>query len=301
MSVTQLRPAGLTASRVADAIGVGWASPIRLWGELRGLEGFDPPAETEAMRIGRAMQPVIFSELVHAGYLGAMFPHDPPEIVWTDAERSWLTGHPDGIANGSSWDALYVVEAKAQGHAHPDLSALIQLQTYIHLGGYEAGLLATLRGLHLDVVEVERDDRQIGLILYLAERFMDHVRSGELPPILGHPDDRHALEAIEARYPAAPHKVAETRAMREWRRELAALRAADGKAGARARRKVFLEASYVAGWNGATEAVGVDGETVATWKEVVSHRFDTRRHEAEHPRCHKQYVTESRGRRLTLK
>jgi hypothetical protein len=248
------------------------------------------------------MQPVIFAELEQQGYGVYMFPHDPPEKVWTDAARPWLSGHPDGVGAGDTPEEdSYVIEAKAQGHAHADPSALVQLQTYIHLGRYDAGLLATLRGLRLDVLEVERDDRQIALILELAERFVEHVRSGELPPILGHPDDRHALEALEERFPPAPHRQVENRAMREWRRELAALRAQDGKAGARARRKAWLEASYVAGWHGATEAVDENGETVATWKEVVTHRFDTRRHEKEHPRCHAGYVTESRGRRLTLK
>ena len=297
LSVTELHPVTLGGSTIANAIGCGWQSPIRTFGELTRKPGFERH-ESDAMRLGTKLQPVIFSELRDDGYdvceyADAGYPHG---FEIRDAARPWLVGHPDGFGENQH-DGL-VVEAKAQAYTHEDVSAVIQLLTYMHLGGYAGGLLATLAGLHVDVREVERSETQIELILHLAERFMEYVWADEWPPATGHNDDRAAMELA---YPATPGKaVRETRAVRDARRELKVMREQDGKHGARSRRKAYLEGIVTQHMGDATELVSLHDETVARWTPSSTSRFDTKRFRVEHPGLAEQYTTTTPNRRLSL-
>jgi len=295
VSVTELHPVTLGGSTIANAIGCGWQSPIRTFGELTRKPGFER-RESGAMRLGTRLQPVIFAELEDDGWSVMEYRATMNDYELRDPARSWLIGHPDGFGY-EEHDGL-VVEAKAQAYTHEDVAAVIQLLTYMHLGGYAGGLLATLAGLHVDVREVERSETQIELILHLAERFMEYVWADEWPIQTGHPDDRAALELA---HPATPGKrIRETRAVRDARRELKVMREQDGKHGARSRRKAYLEGVVTQHMGDATELVSLHDETVARWTPSSTARFDTKRFRVEHPGLAEQYTTTTPNRRLSL-
>lgn len=280
----------LGGSRIANAIGLGWDSPIAEFGRMTGKPGFPPIADTELRRLGRALQPVIFAELLQHGWYAAQ----TPDRELTDESRPWLVGHPDG----STLAPRRVVEAKAQAYPHPDPSAHIQLLTYMHLGRWDGGILATLAGLRLHVEHVERSQHRIDLILELAERFMGYVRRDEWPPPTGHPADAAALRA--AHTATAGKVVRETKPVREARRELAALNAADAKRGARTRRKERLAGIVQAFMADAETLLDRKDEPVARWPQTTTRRFDQAAHKAAHPECHARFMAATTTRRFTL-
>ena len=294
----------LGGSRVADAIGLGWASPIRVAGELLGVRGFEAREDTEAMRLGRRLQPVIFAELNDTGYPCVECPpfpgpqDEPPRyrLTVTREDRPWLVGHPDGLGIADLDGA--VIETKAQAYQHDSLSARIQTLVYEHLGDYSTGYLATLAGLRVEVQEIPRDEESIGRILALTDRFMEYVHAGQLPPPTGHPDDRGALSTA---YPGETgRKIRETRAVREARRELALLNAQDGKHGVRTRRKAFLAGVVTAHMGDAQELIDVDGKTVAKWTPTTTRRMDTDAIRKAYPDLADAHTTETHSRRLTV-
>jgi hypothetical protein len=294
MTVVPIRPpVTIGGSQVADAIGVGWNSPIRIFGELTGKRGFERD-DSDAMWWGNELQPTIFKRLVHEGYDVVEVEN---RVELHDTQRPWLVGHPDGYGV-NELDGL-VVEAKAQAYPHADLSAEVQTLTYMHLGGYAGGLLATLRGLHLDVREVERVERHIDLILFKLDEFWSYVEADEWPPVSGHPDDSDALRTA---YPEhVPNKLRrETKEIREARRELKLMREQDGKHGARSRRKNYLAGLIQAHMGEAQTLISLHDEPVARWTAYMGRSFDKARFEKDHPRLAAEYTTIDTQRRLTL-
>ena len=293
----------LGGSRVADAIGLGWASPIRLYGELVGDPGFPPREDTEAMRLGRRLQPVIFAELNDTGYPCMEYPvayEADGSVTYSKAlsrpERPWLIGHPDGRGVQSLDGSVF--DSKAQGYPHVDLSARIQTLVYEHLGDYSTGYVATLAGLRVEVEEIPRDEEKIGRILALTDRFWEYVQEKRWPPPTGHPDDR---AAISDAYPnGGGGKIRETRAVREARRELAILNAQDGKHGVRTRRKAFLAGVVTAHMGDAEHLISAEGETVAKWTPVTSRRMDTDAIRKAYPDLADAHTTDTHSRRLTV-
>ena len=292
MSVTALdeyRPR-LGGSTIAAAAGIDpYCSPIRLWLQLtRG----EQPEENEAMRLGKKLEPVIFAELNERGVTCER----TPGIELYDPDRPWLVGHPDGIGVGDY--AGTIVEAKARNRA--DTLAIwheAQVQTYLHLAGEDQGLVAQLSGLHLDVFPVERRQPVIDVLLDLAARFMDDVRSGTQPAPNCHPDDRAALALA---WPdAAPGKVVrETREVRDARKELALLLEREKASKARGE---HLRAVITDHMQDADTLISLHDDVVATWRNVTTHRVDTRALKAEVPHVAEAYTSAATYRRLEFK
>ncbi len=288
VTVTALdtRRATLGGSTIAAAVGIDpFCSPIRLWLDLtQGRER----EETEAMRLGKRLEPVIFEELNERGYTctrGAPTLYDP--------ERPWLVGHPDGYGEGD-----VIVEAKATGRAselpHPWHEA--QVQTYMHLADVDHSIIAQLAGLTLTVWEVDRRQHLIDVLLRLAEEFIGYVRSGEQPPPAGHRDDRAALLAL---WPDATpgKKVRETKEVRDARRELSALLEREKAWKARVE---HLRAVVTDHMGDADTLVSSHDETVATWRNTTSRRLDTAALKTRRPDVYDLYSTETTTRRLLL-
>src|SRR5438477_1982370 len=162
MTVVQL-PTRFTigGSEAAAAAGIDpHRSRVGLWLEKTGRIERE---ETEAMRWGKLLEPVIFEELRERDYDVEQWTWKPPGMA--SAEAPWRTGRPDG-----GWDdALGVVEVKTVGQwakrewdGQPPLAYVAQCQHYLHLTGRDRALLAVLvGGQRLELTEIERNDRWI--------------------------------------------------------------------------------------------------------------------------------------------
>lgn len=283
-------PVRLGGSTIAAACGIDpFCSPIRLWLELtRGTQR----VESEAMRIGTRLEPVIFDELNVRGYPCER----TPLIELHDHKRPWLIGHPDGVGLHDLRDS--VIEAKATGRAsdapHPWHEA--QVQTYMHLWNAPRAVIAQLAGLSLSVWEVERRPHLIDVLLRLAEDFMGYVWTGTQPPPQGHRDDRDAL--LLAWPDAVPGKlVRESREVRDARRELRSLMEREKVQKARME---ALRATITNHMEDADTLVSSHDEVVATWKSVTSRRFDTTTFKQARPDDYAAYAPETKTRRLSL-
>lgn len=293
MSVVQL-PARVTlgCSDLAAAAGVDpYTSPIRLWLHLTGR--VERP-ETEAMTWGRLLEPVVadvFAETTPIVY--------PADETLTDPERPWLTGHPDGYLPDTPPAILELKTANAWAHAHngdgvpPHYDA--QVQGYMHLKGYGRAVVATLvAGQRLEIREVRRDDRAIGLLLELAERFLGYVQRDEPPPPTA--QDRDALTLL---YPEhAPGRIVRAdRQLQELARELRARRSQRDAIDAQV---TELENILKAHMGDAETLIGTHDQPLATWKAVTSNRLDVAELRKQRPELAGLFTVETQTRRFTV-
>lgn len=278
----------LGGSTIAAACGIDpYCSPIRLWLDLtQGRERED----SEAMRLGRRLEPVIFDELNERG----VDCERTPGLTLIDETLPWLVGHPDGLAH----EGLTIVEAKATGRAtntpHPWHEA--QVQTYMHLADLDVAIIAQLAWPKLTVWRVERHQHLIDTMLGIAERFVGQVVDRVQPAPQGHPDDRNALAELWPSM-AAGRKVRETREIADARRELADLLTREK---AWKSRVDHLRAVITDHMGDAETLISAHDEPVASWRDVTSRRLDTARLKTEQPDIYQTYSTETTGRRFTL-
>src|SRR5436309_2038443 len=102
MTVTPLRTFTIGGSDAAAAAGIDpHKSRMKLWLEKRGVI---PVEESEAMRWGKLLEPVIFEELREREL-------DPQHftLVAGDKKRPWCIGHPDGLVTLDEITALLEV------------------------------------------------------------------------------------------------------------------------------------------------------------------------------------------------
>lgn len=281
-------------SSAAAACGIDpHRSRIMLWAELTGKIRLP---ETEAMRWGTILQPVIVHELNQRGY-----PVRGSTMEVTDEERPWLVGHPDAYLIDDEWEAGVVEVKTASAWAKwtdgVPLAYEAQVQTYLHLTGLEHGLLACLvGGQRLEVREVERSQAVIEMMLALMDEFVGYVERDEPPPPDGSSSARDALAQL---YPEhAPEKVVrlnrtqlEVVAMLQQRRSQLAVVKEQADA---------LE-NQVRGWMGDAEtAIDLHDEPVAHWRSYTEHRIDSARLKADEPELAARYMNANRRRRFTL-
>lgn len=275
----------LGGSTIGSAVGVDpYCSPIRLWLEMTGrIER----AETQAMYLGRLLEPAVVIALREQGYNV-----EPAKgEVLTAKTAPWVEGHPDAWADGA------IVEIKCAGHAVDALRPAheAQVQTYMWLADVDEAIVAYLGGLRLDVFHVSRDEWAMEIMRRLGQEFMQHVYTDSQPPALGHPDDRAAVLAAHPEGQAWP--VRETREVREARQELRRLLEAEK---ARKQRIERLRSVITAHMGEASELINRDGDVVATWRNVTSKRLDTTALKEASPEVWAEFATETHTRRFVL-
>jgi putative phage-type endonuclease len=201
MTVVQL-PTRFTVggSEAAAAAGIDpHRSRVALWLEKTGR--VERP-ETEAMRWGTLLEPLIIFELEERGY--HVF-HLGLEYTDESHERSWLRGHPDGFVRYEDDRERDVLDpmlleiktvgqwAKREWNGEPPPAYVAQIQHYLHLTGLDRALLAVLvGGQKLELTTIERNQRAIDLLLLLEEQFYGFLQRDELPPPDGSESARFA-------------------------------------------------------------------------------------------------------------
>lgn len=279
----------LGGSTIAAAAGIDpYCSPIRLWLELTGKL---QRAETDAMRLGKLLEPAVFTALHQEGY----DVQRTPDAELRDPSLPWLVGHPDGFAAGE-WDGA-VVEAKVTAHATDTLPIHheAQVQTYMRLAGATDAIVAQLAFPSFQTWHVEYHPYLADVLVELGETFAGYVREGVQPPPNGHPDDRAALQLAFSVNPG--RRVRETREVRAARRELAALLEAEK---ARTARIEHLRATVTAYMGDADILLDAHDNIVATWKAATSRRVDVKRLRAERPDLADLFPGETTTRRFLL-
>lgn len=210
-----LRLTGITASEVGAVAGLSpYARPLDVWLVKRGLA--EVP-ETDAMRLGTALEPVV-ADLYAREYVGHGERIATPAEVWPESEggtlrhseEPWIIATPDRVvfsyADGipGAYDAR-LVEIKTVSHrsahhwgeAHDDVPPWYraQVEWQMLVTGVEAcDLVALIGGAELRVYRLTRDEELAAMLVDVARAFWRHVVEGTEPPIDGSESWRAYLE-----------------------------------------------------------------------------------------------------------
>jgi putative phage-type endonuclease len=285
----------LGGSDAASAAGIDpYRSRVMLWAEKTGRV---ERTETEAMRWGIALEPVIVEALDAQGFV-TDYPY--PFADARDGERPWLVGHPDGGVLLDNARALLEVKTAGQWAYkgdEPPVAYVAQCQVYMHLTGLDRALLATLvGGQKLHTAIVERNDAAIGQLLDLMEELHGFLERDEPPAPAGDESSRAALLAL---YPAAQEGSRVRLSHREMGlyRQLRARR--EQEAAVKAQR-VELENLLKARMGDAETAISPSDDVLVHWTNTSRSALDTARLKAERPDVYAEFLTTSATRRFTV-
>jgi putative phage-type endonuclease len=304
VTVVPLRqPSPIGGSEAAAAAGIDpHRSRVMLWLEKSGR--FER-GESEAMRWGHLLEPVIAAELAERGYtvrLGC------PRLF--DSERPWVGGTPDGFIDvgdpADPSDGLLEIKTVGAFAArtedwHDDtipVGYAAQVQHYLHLTGLKMCLLAVLvGGQRLEVREVPREQKAIDLLLELEREFYEeYLVPDRQPPPGGSDSDREAMAAL---YPHATEgRVVRLDVehygllgqLRERRAQLAAIES----------QKQELENLLKSYMGEAEVALAPDDAEAIRWSNVNTRRLDTARLKAEQPETYNDFAAVIPTRRFNV-
>lgn len=297
MSVVALRPVTLGGSTAAAACGVHpYESPIELWARLTGR--LPEVEESEAMRWGTVMEPVIMQELLDGGH--ELWHAEDFENDCGDDARPWLVGHPDAYSTAN--DARAVLEIKTcSPFAWPHDGTVpvhyaVQCQTYMHLTGLDRALLAVLvGGQKLELRTIDRDDKQIALILGLMEQFMGYVARDEPPPPIGSADERDAIRDLHPSSNGTSVRLAGA----EWKayQDLCGYRDQRDRLDALIRER---EAVVKLAMGDAETALSPSDRVVATWRSHPRTAVDVKLLKESRPELASLFTTTTETRRFNV-
>ncbi len=303
------RSLGIGGSEAAAACGLDpFRSQVELWLEKTGR--VPPRDESEAMRWGTILEPILLGELGRRTQ-GVYSILPPGNVPLKPLAPFMVTGGIDGLAleqtNGNASRATSttgVVECKTtSGYmAHhwadekvPD-AYVIQAMHYLALTGLSFAIVCVLiGGQRFEWRRLERDDKLIGQMIELEGRFWEHVTS-DTPPA---PDGSESAERMcNLLYPhgngagvsLSPEDGRHIRAIRKLKRALKATEAQLAK------HEQALKLRL-----GEAETGLLEGVPVVRWTNVISHRVDTSALKAMRPEVAEEFTVESTSRRFLVK
>lgn len=201
----------VTGSEAAAACGVDpFRSPVQLWSEKLGLSV--PREDSEAMRWGTLLQPLIAEEVEQRGY--AVMP--APKDVVTNDDYPFLSDHPDGLCYRPDDEPRFdggVLEIKTTSPWRREEWADDQIPPHVYVQGMVYLMLTERRwclaacligGQRLFVREFEYDPEMAGVIADRTKAFLRCVEE-QVPPPPRH-DDGDVLSRL---YPEGTGEVIE--------------------------------------------------------------------------------------------
>lgn len=254
------RRTGIGASDVAAILGLSrWATPYQVW--LSKVVEL-PEDDAEHLAWGHLLEDAICDEVGRR--LHTHVAHRQEQRSHRDHPHHLAT--IDGIAKRVP---RTVVECKTTGdrRAWDEVPIVYhcQAQWQMHVTGLDHAVLAVLHaGQRLDLHEVDRDDDDIARMVETVDQFWEnHVLTREAPEPAG-----VDLPYLNAWTPADPGKRLE--ADDELEALAAQALAAQAAAKQAAAYEKDLKARLAAAMGDATELVGADGQTLATWRPTSS-------------------------------
>lgn len=291
----KLREAGIGSSEVATLLGVNpYETPYQLW--LRKTGQLPPKEETQAMRMGHLLEPVV-AELFHRETGLEVLRESEGDILYIDPVDDFLRASPDRIyLQADGRPAILECKSTRLPVERTDVPRAwyVQLQYQMMVSGIHAGSLAWLvNGREFDYCTYGYSEVMEDMMRHFVGRFYRDNVLGRQEPELTTAGDA-VLKHI--RHTEGKTLVADARLLNTWH-ELRDLREqikrleeqADAKADAI---KLAL---------GDAEALTSGGETLVTWRAGRDRStFDTKRFKAEHPDLAQAYTRHTPAPRTFL-
>jgi putative phage-type endonuclease len=287
----------ISGSEAASACGVDpFRSRIMLWAEKTGR--IERP-ETEAMRWGTLLEPVVFGELERQGF--EVMP--APAAEWMHDTEWWMTGHVDGFV---AVDGVRgVLEVKTAGHwsghdwssdSGAPLQYLVQVHHYMAITGCDVGLLACLvGGQRLELRTVYADLDVTEQMILREQELLNYIRTDQPPPPDG---SSSAHDAIRALHPEANGQT--MRLSRAGWENVLALRERKEQLEIVKRQAAELQQAIELEMGDATHAISPFDTPAARWPTVQSTRLDSKALKAARPDVHSEFAVATSTRRFTL-
>ena len=281
----------LGASDVPIILGLTtWSSPAQVLASKKGQDTFE---ETQAMRLGNYLQEGIAKEAMNQ--IGGEIEFNELHLVH---DNGWASATPDYIIRKG--DELAILEIKCTHErtwdAVPEHYLLqVHWQCWVH--GINKAYVAVLHGsskVECHEIKVDLESEWfIRAVEVAAAWWTRHVVCHE--PIESKPADPEALKtAIRAASGTSVDLgvdiLAKLIRISEIKREVSP-----------ANHELDQLEKEVKDAIGTAEVALYKGKTLATYKETVSKRFDTKKFQSEQPEMAKKYTTESVSRRFLLK
>ena len=211
----ELRRRGLGSSDAAAVLGVSpFATPLQVWAEKVGV--VEPAPESEAMRWGRILEPIVADE--YARETGRELVN--PQTLYQHPDLPWCLATPDRLTA----DGRLVVEIKTasayraeEWAEEPPVHYQVQCQHLLAVLGLDlASLVVLVGGQRLLWRDLARNDKFIALMLEREREFWRRVELRDPPPPGA--EDRELLRALYPRDTGATIELPAEAA--EWDREL---------------------------------------------------------------------------------
>lgn len=171
-------------SDVANICGLGYDSPLKVW--LRKTGKVEPIQQTEQMRLGQLMEPVLIRMLADKIHEDV----SPVNQVWQHPDLDWWIASVDAITDSGQlveFKTHKIYADKYWSNEAASDSAMCQLQWYLGCSGLPGGYCAALIGGDTDrfyTPYFERDDDVIAQLRDTVERFRELVQA-DVPPDAG--------------------------------------------------------------------------------------------------------------------
>ena len=278
----EARLAGIGSSEISGLLGlVAWDSPWSSWLRKTRRVPADNNIDTDSMFWGRALEPVIRQV---AGERLELTVHTIGTVQ--SSERPHMLYSPDGLLSDGGLleckNTAWFMASKWEGQI-PD-HAELQLHHGMYVTGathaYAAGLIG---GNRLEVVRIERNPRQIELIVDACDRFWNgNVIADIEPPIGATSADREAIDHIH------PYVGGDLHVTRQQISDLhAEYRAAHEAEKAAAKRKTAAGNRIRALMDGHSRLLVGDTE----WVRLKGSQFQTRVFREEEPELYEEFAT----------
>lgn len=198
----QRRVNGIGASEVPALLGLSQTSAIEILAAKRGVLPDSFKRDTEQMRWGRRLEPQVLEEFsrfhVSSGWVS-------PNSFSFLSNKYPLYATPDGWSSDALESFFLSLELKCTGRGwlYADgvpPHVMIQVQSQLAVTGAERGVLVVFEGLKIRTREIARDERMIGEIVSVVERFWNIVKYEE--PLIedawirGTSEERRALNML---------------------------------------------------------------------------------------------------------
>jgi len=284
-------------SRAASACGVDpYRSRVMLWWEmLNGVERED----TEAMQLGRLLQPVIAEAMGAQGF--DLMP--APADGFVHPSEKWMVVHPDALTAVDGAQGIGEIKTRGTGWRSEDEHELfpyvMQLQHGLAVTGLDVAVLGVLHGgyggLRLVTRVYERDESLIARMVDLEADLLQHVRTARQPSADGSKSTADAIHAMHSESDgSAKHASGE---VWEWVQD-ARHRKMQRDECDRQYKELVQNIQLFMG--SAETLISPHDTKVARWPTVRKNRFATKRFSAAHPALYSEFLEQGSERRFTL-
>ena len=256
------RDKGIGASEVAAVVGLSpWDTPFSLW--LRKTGQIPRPEETQAMKMGHLLEPVVVQLWeMETGFKAVK--SSAADIIYFDPEHPWRRVTPDRIAYETMWlkkrKVLLEIKTTSKDIDPCDIpkNYLCQCQYQMHVTGVHVCYLCWLtNGRYYGSARLEYDEEFATWLAGEVDDFYNRCIIGGEEPLCIQASDFQLKGAEEGKAIEADSEALED--LKELRTIKTSINDLEGQEDSLTDKiKMYMQDA---------EALTLEGETLATWKE----------------------------------